>query len=505
MKKDNVLIKILAVVATVLVAATVISAVFFVRNRFTADPSEKETALLPEDEEETPESEAEEQTEEEEASEETSEEEHKKDKFEYLVCVPADYMTLRSTPGLGNDGITQLRAGTYLKWYGEVETVEDADFYYVETLEDGLEGYVAAAYCVDVDFMYDESDLGIVQTTSAMYTYEDMVRDLNTLSSRYPDILQLEVLGTTPDSRDIYAVTFGNPNANYHVMMQSTIHGREYMNTQLVMKLLEYYCYYYEEGSYDKISYKDLFDNTALHIIPMANPDGVAISQKGVAGLNNSYYEEVLYGCYENDRMNMCRELDTNGDPLWVDHYKDENFDLATSQNPQMISFEEYLSNWKANVWGVDLNNNFDAGWEDIDLKAWPSYGSFKGDYPESEIETRLLVDYATRYDYVFYISYHSRGQLIYYDVQGNTGSNSSASTRFADILKDHIKYEPVNTQDAYNVNLGGFGDWIQLGLHKPSVTIESGKSPCPLPIEEFGGIWNRHRESWAMLADQLY
>ncbi|MBQ3105206.1 MAG: N-acetylmuramoyl-L-alanine amidase, partial [Lachnospiraceae bacterium] len=51
---------------------------------------------------------------------------------------------------------------------------------------------------------------------------------------------------------------------------------------------------------------------------------------------------------------------------------------------------------------------------------------------------------------------------------------------------------------------MGGFGDWIQLKLDRPSVTIESGKRPCPLTIEEFPGIWHRHRETWAMLGKQI-
>ncbi len=94
-------------------------------------------------------------------------------------------------------------------------------------------------------------------------------------------------------------------------------------------------------------------------------------------------------------------------------------------------------------------------------------------------------------------------GQLIYYDVKGNKDSNSERSRGLSELFKSHIKYATVNTNGAYNVNLGGFGDWVQLSLDKPSVTIESGKKPCPLEIGEFVSIWNRHRESWAMLADQ--
>ena len=56
------------------------------------------------------------------------------DEFTYLVCVPADYMSLRSSAGLGDDVISNLRAGTYLKWRGKTETIDEYDYYYVGRL-----------------------------------------------------------------------------------------------------------------------------------------------------------------------------------------------------------------------------------------------------------------------------------------------------------------------------------------------------------------------------------
>lgn len=94
----------------------------------------------------------------------------------------------------------------------------------------------------------------------------------------------------------------------------------------------------------------------------------------------------------------------------------------------------------------MDLNNNFDAGWADIDLKIWPSYGSYKGDYAEFEPETQALAAYARRYDYACYVSYHSMGQLIYYDVVGNTEHNTEMSTKLSDYFSGQTHYRTVNT-----------------------------------------------------------
>jgi len=434
--------------------------------------------------------------------EETAESE---EEYSLLVCVPADFMSLRSSPGLGDDVIAELKAGTYLKWYGETVTDNDKNFYKVTVRDSGQEGYVSAQFCVNVEFEPDESELNVVETDTAIYTYDMMVDDIEELCSSYPNRLSYNVIGVSADGRNIYEVILGNPNAENHIMMQAAIHGREYMTAQLVMKLLEYYSYYYEDAEYEGIPYTELFSKTAIHIVPMTNPDGVTISQLGVNALNDSYYADVVYDCYERDKWTLAYEEDSNGDMNWNDYYRQENYDRAAAGHTREITFEEYQTIWKANANGVDLNNNFDADWDNIELKENPAYGSFKGYYPVSEPESQALVNLALEYDYKCFISYHCRGQLIYFDVAGNSPENSEASANFASYLSDWIKYEPVNTQKGYNVNLGGFGDWVQLYLNKPSVTIESGKRPCPLEISEFPALWYRHREVWAMLCKQFY
>lgn len=420
-----------------------------------------------------------------------------------LVCVPADYMSLRSTPGLGEDVVDTLLAGTYLEWNGESSVVDELTFYYVKVIDSGKEGYVSSDYCVDVSCFTDESKLGLVETDSTAYTYEMMQEDIVQLCADYPDRLSYNTIGNSIDGRDIYEVVLGNPNAEQHIMLQAAIHGREYMNTQLVMRLLEFYAAYYDEANHYNVTYRDLFEKTAFHIVPMANPDGVTISLQGVQYLNYAEYADYIYECYERDKYSLVLELDSNGYPNWVDYYKDPNFVRDPSERE--ITFEEYQTIWKANVIGTDLNNNFDAGWESIDLKPMPSYGGFKGYFPVSEPESFALQELALSKDFLCYISYHSRGQLIYYDVNGNSPENSQRSEQFVNFMKDVLKYKPSNNQRAYGVNLGGFGDWVQLSLEKPSITVESGKGICPLDIQEFDGIWYRHKESWAKLAYEYY
>lgn len=427
------------------------------------------------------------------------------DTWHILAAVPTESMSLRSAPGYGEDVIAEIVTGTYLLWDGEQVTENDRDFYRVTVQETQQTGYVSADYCVAIDFEYQENDLNVVEKDNALYTYEMMVYDLESLCSMYSDRLSCRILGESLDGRNIYEVVLGNPDAENHVMMQASIHAREYMNTQLVMRLIEYYALYYDTGTYHGISYRDLFEKTALHIVPMANPDGVTISQLGTDALNDSQYADLVYECYERDKPFLAYRQDAMGDMTWMDFYDKEGYDREAEGDYREITYDEYTKIWKANARGVDLNVNFDAAWQDIDLKEQESYEHFKGYGPVSEPETQILAEMAQRQNYACYISYHSKGNIIYFDVAGNKPETSELSENFAMLMESHIHYKRVNTNKGYNINLGGFGDWIQLGLNKASVTIESGRYPCPLEAHEFPAVWLRHRESWAMLAESMY
>ena len=171
----------------------------------------------------------------------------------------------------------------------------------------------------------------------------------------------------------------------------------------------------------------------------------------------------------------------------------------------EIISFDEYQKIWKANAAGVDLNRNYDVGWYDLKGHPEESFNNFNGYYPESEPETQILMKAAQEKDFRAYISYHSMGQVIYYDAAGNTAATSAASGELVDKFHSWLRYEPKNNKTAYNVTLGGFGDWVQLKLNRPSITVESGKHPCPVSADEFPGIWFRHFETWAKLAGEYY
>lgn len=110
-------------------------------------------------------------------------------------------------------------------------------------------------------------------TKNKIYSYTMMERKLRELSERYPtDFFQTESFGTTYGKRHLYACYIGSKTAEKQFVITASIHGREYINTTLLLHMMEYYLAHY------KSRYRNLWKNTCIIFLPMLNPDGVSIS-----------------------------------------------------------------------------------------------------------------------------------------------------------------------------------------------------------------------------------
>ena len=265
----------------------------------------------------------------------------------------------------------------------------------------------------------------------------------------------------------LYVIYFGNQNASRQIFICAATHAREYMTAQLVMKQLEYYCAHYEDGSYNGTAYRDIFENTCFVIVPMVNPDGVSISQFGEEGLNREDLRQNLRAIYESDK---------NGG------YTDEAYDT-------------YLTRWKANGMGVDLNRNYSPGWESVTDRTAPSSGLYKGTQPGSEAESQALMNIVDGLSNpLLAISYHSYGSLVYWQY-GQAEPLWSKNQQLA----AHVEALTTYYQAGYS-NEAGFSNWCVNVKGIPSVTIETGLVPTPLPLDQFELLWSQNKEMWAML-----
>ena len=301
-----------------------------------------------------------------------------------------------------------------------------------------------------------------VVKTPEKYTYDYMFHDMDTLSQQYRGRMSYRSIGQSRDGRQIYEMILGDQSARTHVLITAAIHGREYISANLVMKQAESLLYADKnKGSFDGKPVSQWLNEVCVHIVPMANPDGVSISQFGIAGLRSASLQTALKNCYNYDVQNQR----TNA------------------------SFEEYCVRYKANAIGVDLNQNFAGAWETASGKA--TQGSFSG-YPGpragSEPETQALTNLYNSRRFQAVVNYHAMGQVIYWDIEHNKFREHSRD--LANNLSQLTGYQML-----FSSGGGGFKDYIQLsGNASTSVTLEVGKTKAPVPYTEMDTIWAQNK-----------
>ena len=146
---------------------------------------------------------------------------------------------------------------------------------------------------------------------------------------------------------------------------------------------------------------------------------------------------------------------------------------------------------YKANANMVDLNVNFDARWAmgDKNVKT-PSSENYIGKFPFSEKESRALRDFTLKVKPDSTLSFHSKGEVIYY---GFDGSNN--------IKRDKNIAKRLSKVNGYQVersvgSVGGYKDWCVEKLDIPSFTIEVGSDSLSHPIKRkyLGKIYKRNK-----------
>ena len=165
---------------------------------------------------------------------------------------------------------------------------------------------------------------------SGMYTYSQLQSDIALLTQRYSGV-SADSIGNTADGRQLYRIVIGNPAAEKKILVVAAMHAREYITTPLVMRQLK-----------DLLDRRDSGDTSlesvCMQFVPMLDPDGVAISQYALDGLQTDAMKRKVNAIIQS----------------WAE------WGLLEDTN----KYNWYLNKWKNNANGVDLNRNFPTpGW----------------------------------------------------------------------------------------------------------------------------------------------
>ena len=194
----------------------------------------------------------------------------------------------------------------------------------------------------------------------------------------------------------------------------------------------------------------------SLFIVPMLNPDGVEIQQHGAAA----------------GGLLSARLLRQNGG--------DPDF-----------------SHWQANARGVDLNHNYDAGFDayravERDMGIFSGGPTrYSGEYPFSEPETDAIARFAARLRPVLTLTLHTQGEEIFFYP---TRPPITGAQEMGLLLSRLTGYRLGQADGA--AAYGGMSDYLAERLRLPSYTLECGLGQNPLPINQAQSIYLRLRRA---------
>lgn len=272
---------------------------------------------------------------------------------------------------------------------------------------------------------------------------------INAICKEY-SFVECNILGKSLCNRDIHCLKIGS--SNNPVLFVSAFHGMEWLTSLLVLMFIGNMCDSIKHSrKFCEVDMQHFLNKHSLFVIPCINPDGVEISIHG----------SKKAGPYEN----LVNSIMNYGD----------------------------TTSWQSNARGVDLNHNFNANWEELHQLeinnniVGPGPTRYGGPHPESEPESKLLVDLCKSINFKHAIAFHSQGEEIYWNYGKNT---PSISAYMGKVMAELSGYE-LSAPEGLAVG-GGFKDWFINAFSKPAFTVEIGKGQNPLPIDDINDIYQK-------------
>ncbi len=229
------------------------------------------------------------------------------------------------------------------------------------------------------------------------------------------------VIGKSHFNRELFALKIGE-GAPVGIA-QYAMHGREYITAALAF-------YHYRRGVY----------KGSVWLLPLVNPDGALLSQRGLESAPKEARAELL------------------------SYNRGEDFSL-----------------WKANGRGVDLNVNFPARWG-RGKKNQRAAGSenYIGASPLSERETQALQRFTLKIKPDYTVSYHTKGEEIYWYFYQSLYT-CPRHKGLAATLSRSTGYPLAYARGS----AGGYKDWCIQRLGIPAFTVEVGREELAHPLGE--------------------
>lgn len=285
------------------------------------------------------------------------------------------------------------------------------------------------------------------------FDHKLMTRYIELFSERY-SFIEVSSIGRSLFGKDIPLISLGK--GDRAILYVGAHHASEWITSVILLRYINEYCELHKNSGRiygHPLSY--IFSTRKIYVIPMLNPDGVDYHINGV-NKENLLYDRVV-------RMNEGNDF----------------------------------LHWQANARGVDLNHNYNCGFEEykrIEQENGIFGGAptkYSGTEPESEPETKAICNFLRFKDDIrSVITLHSQGEEIYYSSGGKTAPRSLSMANVFSRMSGYKLSVPSGS-----ACFGGLLDWCIQELNIPAFTFECGKGENPLPLEDYFKIYSDLRE----------
>ena len=284
-----------------------------------------------------------------------------------------------------------------------------------------------------------------------MVSFDMLMREnfIRNLCNKYK-FIEYGTIGKSLCGRDISCLKIGSQKEP--VLFAAAFHGMEWLTSLLVLTFVENLCnFIYNNKFIKQLDVKSVLNKNGLIVVPCVNPDGVEISINGAktAGEYADLIKKIM------------------------------NYGSTNS--------------WQANARGVDLNHNFNANWSALHQVEGesgitsPAPTRYGGLNPESEPETKALVNLCKNINFRHAIAFHSQGEEIYWNFGQKTPEKSKKMVESMAKLSGY----KISSPEGLAVG-GGFKDWFIQKFGRPGFTVEIGKGKNPLPMSDIKNIYEK-------------
>ena len=297
---------------------------------------------------------------------------------------------------------------------------------------------------------------------TAAYSHSQMLRDIDALKLTYPELIRSESAGFSVEGRELPLLQVGSGNRK--VFFCATHHARDYITSAYLMYVVNVYAKAaFENHKMGRYNMRELLSSCTMYVMPMINPDGVALVQSGLKAVQ------------EPKRI------------------------------ADMVRVRPSYSQWMANINGVDLGRQYPALWEKkYTVMTQPASELYNGEEPGSEPEVLSVMRVCKNNVFISALAFYAKGETIDY-ADDNTNEKIPEAFALAKRLAAVSGYAINTVCDNPGVYAAGFENWFRQEFLRPALHINlSPATGGAMPHHDRGFftlVWDRAK---ALCAETL-